>query len=124
MRKIATGCVVLVLCAALTFLGGCSSGEGFDPGDISITGSTSTLNGTNLAWSMTLTSISADRANLDLQIKLRTPGSSIYFYTSPIHAETLGGNETKTFVYAETGVTVPPGVTTYEYLISFAALPD
>jgi hypothetical protein len=125
MRKIAGACAVLVVCAALAMLGGCnSSSSGFDSGDITITGHSSTLNGSSLNWSVTLSSISSDAANVDVQIKLRAVGSTTFFYSSPTHAEKLGANETKTFTYTETGISVPAGTTSVEAEFSFSAVPS
>jgi hypothetical protein len=124
MKNISAGLRLLLLAAALAVAGGCSkSTEGFDANDISITTSSVDFDGTDMTWSVTLASTSSDDADLTLQIKVRTPGSSTYFYTSPQHPEKLDGKATRSFTFTEHDVSVPSGTTNIEYFVSFSALP-
>lgn len=124
MKNISAGLRLLLLVATLVVAGGCSrSTEGFDANDIDITATSANVDGTDVTWSVTLTSTSSDTADVELQIKLRTQGSSEYFYTSPKHPERLDGNATRVFTFTEHDVPVPSGAGTIEYVVSFSALP-
>jgi hypothetical protein len=116
--------VAVALVVGLGVIGGCASSTGFTAADIATSGATAARDGSTLVWGVTVANASSREADLRLQIRVSVEGSPTAFYTSPERAETLGGGETKTYLYTETGVPFPAGSARLEFAVSVAAVPN